>query len=160
MDLPKIKKGIYAELPSITETVKQGAIVKAAGLRPSFISDKLNHTNDGRGYAAKFSLSDVQKVNEGLWKLGEQLVNLQIGFSEDHNTMRLIVKEALNALFLKVFLIRVLKMEEYAVRSLMYRVEVKRQRGRFTPEMVEKLTLAAREVGVRLLSTELYLDEG
>lgn len=62
----KIKKGVYSELPKLVKLVKKSAIEKEMGVSNGWFSMRLNHSRSGN-HIYKFTLSDMDKLNQGIW---------------------------------------------------------------------------------------------
>lgn len=162
MEIPKIKKGIYAHLPEVMNTVKLTSIAREMGVTQVWLSIRLNRLlckTRNTYYTRRFRPADVEPVNQGIWRLGEKLLQVQLPYNPDRTAMAIAVKQALGDLFAIKFVATRLGLTECQARMRMLSSPNSTGRPSFTPEEVESLVMGVREVGLQLLSTEFYLDE-
>lgn len=159
MELEKIKKGVYAELPRLLEVVKAGAIEKEMNEFSGWISLRLRRLKNGPNSFRAFRDNDVEKLNQGIWQLGEKLMNTTIVWNPDRKECVANVKQGLKSVFIKEIARRKLGITKSQMDMYMSVGGRGYRRSLLSEEQVESLTMGVREVGLQLLSTEFYLDE-
>lgn len=155
----KIQKGVYAELPKLLEYVKAGAIEKEMGVSSGWISMRLNRTQNGKYSVRKFNAADMAKLNSAIWKLAEKLMVVNVPYSPDRATCSAYVKISLKDVFVSVLAENKLG---WTKTELAYRTSTgasMKYRPQFTEEDLEKLTIGVRELAVRMMSYEYFLDQ-
>lgn len=160
MEEKRIKLGIYAELPKILEIVKGCAIEREIGMKKSGISTKLTHASCGPYTKARITEADVPKLNSAIWSLGRKLSTLTVEYSYDRNILIPRIKEAFSALFILKLAVQTLGITTAVAGKRMSLGASYANLPTFTEDEVVRLTFAARQIAMRLLSTEFYLDEG
>ena len=100
-DIPnlKIKKGVYAELPKLCKLVRTGAIEKEIGVRSGWLSMRLNHSMAGKRIY-RFSSSDIDKLNHGIWQLAQKLSMITFSYIEDRTEFVEGIKDALKPFYI------------------------------------------------------------
>lgn len=159
MEIEKIRKGVYAELPKLLEVVKIGAIAREAGVSHGWVSGRLHRAPNGPYCIRKFREGDMEKINRGLWALGEKLMAVNIPWSADRKECVTTLKETLKDVFVSELISRKLGITLVRVSMYMTMSEGKTRRPQFSEEEIQQIMMGVREIGLRLVSTELYLDE-
>lgn len=158
MEIPKIKKEIYAHLPEVLRLVKAGALEREMGVRNPYISSRLNRNQNGPYSIRSFKPSDVELLNRGMWSLGQKLLQVELTYTGERDTDVPHLKQQLQDLFIKALIQDALGISEIAVRMRMLTGANGKYRKSFTAADYERLTLAVRQVGITLLSTEFYVE--
>lgn len=159
MKLERIKQGVYAELPRLLELLKAGTIEKEIGVCNGWISCRLHHAPIRQTSVCKFREEDIRILNEGIWRIAERLMTINIVYSDDRNECSRRIKEALKPLFamnIAVSALGLLK-SDVSIRFSTGASCVKRQR--FSEEHVQKLVLFVRQLAMCMMSIEFYIDE-
>ena len=154
----KIKKEVYAELPKLAKLVKKGAIEKEMGVNSGWLSTRLNRSPNGSS-VRKFTPSDIDRLNQGIWQLAQKLSKITFTYCEDRTEYVQGIKEALKAFFIAELCLQKLGLEALAVQNRMSTGVIAMYRPRFTQSELERLSLGIRELAVQMLSVEYYLDE-
>lgn len=158
MEIPKIKKEIYAHLPEVLRLVKAGALEREMGVRNPYISSRLNRNQNGPYSIRSFKPTDVELLNRGMWSLGQKLLQVELTYTGERDTDVPHLKQQLQDIF-------ILKLSEetfgYSNNATSVRLLTGKSAARrphFTAADYERLTLAVRQVGITLLSTEFYVE--
>lgn len=159
MEIEKIRKGVYAELPKLLEVVKAGAIEKEMGVTNGWISGRLNHAKNGPYSVRSFRGDDIDKLNRGVWALGEKLMRANIAWSADRKECVTNVKSGLKQLFIKEIAKRKLNITKVQMDMYMSLGARSRRNSLLSEEQVQRLVMGVREVGLLMVSTEYYMDE-
>lgn len=159
MEVVRFKKGVYAELPKLLETVKAGAIEKEIGVCSGWVSSRLNRAQNGKYSIRKFNEADVEKLNQGIWSLAQKLIAINIPYSDDRAECVKQVKESLKTLFINSLAKEKLGWEKFDLSSRMFTGATAKYRPQFTESDIEQLSIGARELAMRMLSIEYVLDE-
>lgn len=159
MNNEKVKLGIYQHIPELLKTIKASAVCAEVGMTIQLFNNKLHHTTNGKYSVRKFSQSDVDLINKGVWALAEKLSVVSIEYSEDRQEVIDQIKAKLSGVFLKSVAMHKMGWSETKFKSCMVRTSSKGQYMTFTKEDVQQLTLSVREIAMRMLSVEYYLDQ-
>lgn len=158
--MEKFKKEVYEELPKLLEVVKAGAIEKEMGVSSGWISMRLNKHQNGKYSIRQFNISDIEKLNKGVWQLASKLSNINIPYSEDRTTCIKNLKESLKPLFIFKLAEDKMKWTDYEFKIRMMASQHAKYRPQLTEDDLQQLSIGAREVAMRMLSIEYFLKEG
>lgn len=159
MKVVRFKKEVYSELPKLLEVVKAGAIEKEMGVVSGWVSLRLNRVQNGKYSTRRFTQSDVEKLNNGMWALAEKLATVIVPYSSDRLEGVKFLKKSLKSLFINKLAKEKLGWEQFDLSSRMLTGASARYRPQFTESDIEQLTIGAREVATRMLSIEYILGE-
>lgn len=158
MEIPKIKKEIYAHLPEVLRLVKAGALEREMGVRNPYISSRLNRNQNGPYSKRSFKPADVELLNRGMWSLGHKLLQMELTYIGDYPQCIKHLKDTLKDLFLQQLIQDACGLTKTDVHMRMLTGAASKGRRRLTADDYERITLAARQVGITLLSTEFYVE--
>lgn len=157
--MEKFKKEVYEELPKLLEVVKAGAIEKEMGVSSGWISMRLNKHQNGKYSIRQFNMSDIEKLNKGMWQLAKKISNINIPYSEDRTTCIKNLKASLKSLFIFKLAEDKMKWTEYEFKIRMMASQHAKYRPQLTEDDLQQLSIGAREVAMRMLSIEYILKE-
>lgn len=152
----RIKIEVYQGLPIIQDMIKDLAITREMGESVSWLG-KRQAKNKSRNFQFVFTESDVQKLNEALWRIGERLSFTRIEFSEVRQEVIDQIKEKLSDVFLPYIYLNKMKEKKHWWNFRMANEHAKGQKCSFKPEDILKINLAIAEIAARLLSVELVV---
>lgn len=159
MEMERFKKGVYAELPKLLEVVKAGAIEKEMGVCSGWISARLRCISNGANSFRTFRGNDIDKLNQGIWSLGEKLMQTNIVWSPERTECVINVKNGLKNLFIIELAKRRLNLSKSQL-SMYTTLGLKSKRYFVFSELqIQQLIMEAREIGLTMLSTEYYMDK-
>lgn len=155
----KIKMEVYASLPELLEFVKSTAICAEFGSHSSWLHGRLNKVKNGAYSTRRFASGDMVKLNGAIASLAHKLAEVDITYNEDRQLVIDQIKERLSAVFLKQIAVRKMGWTESKFKSCMVNSNSKGRYMTFTKADIQQLVLAVREVAVRMLSVEYYIEE-
>lgn len=153
----RIKIEVYQGLPIIQEMIKDLAITREMGESVSWLSSR-QKKRMSRNFQFVFTESDVQKLNEALWRIGERLKMLRLEYREVRQENIDQIKEKLSEIYLPYVYLEKMGMKDYWWNARMVRSDAKGTKASFKPEDVLKINLAIAEIAARLLSIELVVE--
>lgn len=159
MNNEKVKLGIYQHIPELLKTVKASAICAEAGMTIQLFNNKLHHTANSKYSVRKFSQSDVELINNGIWALAEKLSVVSIEYSENRQGVIDQIKNRLSGIFLKSVAVNKMGWTETKFKSCMVKTSSKGRYMTFTEADIQQLILSVREIAMRMLSIEYYLAQ-
>lgn len=157
--MEKFKKGVYAELPKLLEVVKAGAIEKEMGVCSGWISARLRCSHNGPNSIRTFRGNDIDKLNQGIWSLGEKLMQTNIVWSSERTECSKNVKEGLKRLFINKITKKRLNFTKAQTSMYMALGARNKYNSVFSESQIQQLIMEAREIGLMMLSTEYYMDK-
>ena len=158
MESNRIKLEVYAHLPELTEYVKSTAICREIGVTPAWLNGKLHRNVNTKYSIRKFSEDDVRRLNEGVWSVASRLMDTTIDYSEDRQLVIDQIKGKYACLFLKSIAVKKMGWTESKFKSCMVNSSANGNFMKFSKQDVQQFVLAVREVAVRMLSVEYYVE--
>lgn len=155
---PRFKLNIYTGMGELGKIVKRSAIVSRIGKVNSWFSQRLTHT-EIRGFIYSFSPEDVALVNQALWQIGEELLNVHIEYVANHDEMAEKVKSALKDVFIKYMVEQEMKLPHQWMKDRLASRPSGTYGSDFKPVDILALNFAIRKVGAFLLSVELTVPD-
>lgn len=159
MEMERFKKGVYADLPKLLEVVKAGAIEKEIGVCSGWISARLRCAPNGPNSIRTFRGNDIDKLNQGIWSLGEKLMQTNIVWSSERTECAKNVKEGLKRLFINKITKKRLNFTKGQTCMYMALGARNKYNSVFSESQIQQLIMEAREIGLSMLSTEYYMDK-
>lgn len=154
----RFKLNIYTAMGELGKIVKSTAVVSRIGKSSSWFSKRLTHVEE-RGFVHSFSASDVALVNQALWQIGEELLNVHMEYVANHDEMAEKVKSATKDLFVKYITAEEMKLPVQWIRDRLTARPAGKYGSDFKPVDILALNFAIRKVGALLLSVELTVPE-
>lgn len=156
----RFKLNIYTGMTELGKIVKSSAIVSRIGKSSTWFSQRLTRA-EARGFTYSFSPEDVALVNQALWQIGEELMNVHIEYVANHDEMAEKVKSALKDVFIKYVVEQEMRLPHQWVKDRLASRPSGTYSSDFKPVDILALNFAIRKVGALLLSVELAVpDEG
>lgn len=156
--MERIKIEVYQGLPIIQEMIKDLAITKEMGESCNWICCRQKRQMS-RNFQFTFTASDVEKLNQAIWRIGERLQHTRIEYSEVRQEVIDQIKQKLSDVFLPFIYLTKMQVKKFWWNRCMANDHAKGQKASFKPEDVLKINLAVAEIAARLLSIELVKEE-
>lgn len=156
--MERIKIEVYQGLPIIQEMIKDLAITKEMGVIHSWIYCR-QKKQVIRNFQCHFNESDIEKLNQAIWRIGERLQHTRIEYSEARQEVIDQIKQKLSDVFLPFIYLTKMQVKKFWWNYRMANDHSKGQKASFKPEDVLKINLAVAEIAARLLSIELVKEE-
>lgn len=154
----RFKVNIYTGMKELGKIVKSSAIVSRIGRVNSWFSQRLTRS-EARGFVYSFSPEDVALVNQALWQIGEELLNVHIEYVANHDEMAEKVKSVLKDVFIKYVVEQEMKLPHQWIKDRLTTRPAGTYGSDFKPVDILALNFAIRKVGALLLSVELTVPE-
>lgn len=155
---PRFKLDIYTGMGELGKIVKSSAIVSRIGRVNSWFSQRLTHAKM-RKSTYSFSAEDVALVNQALWQIGEELLNVHIEYVANHDEMAEKVKSALKDIFIKYMVEQEMKLPHQWMKDRLASRPSGTYGSDFKPVDILALNFAIRKVGALLLSVKLTVPD-
>lgn len=154
----RFKLDIYTGMGELGKIVKSGAIVSRIGKSNSWFSKRLTHVKL-RNFTYSFSAEDVAIINQALWQIGEELMNVHIEYVSNHDEMAEKIKSATKDVFIKYIVVEEMKLSTTWVKDRLTSRPEGAYGTDFKPVDILALNFAIRKVGALLLSVELTVPD-
>ena len=155
----RIKMEVYASLPELLEYVKATAICAEFGSHATWITSRLNKIKNGPYSVRKFTPADMPKLNEAIWSLANKLAVIDITYSDERQEVIEQVREKMSPVFINNIAARKMGWTGTKFRCCMVNSNSKGRYMTFTQADIQQLVLAVREIAMRMLSVEYYVEE-
>lgn len=156
--MERIKIEVYQGLPIIQEMIKDLAITKEMGESCNWICCRQKRQMS-RNFQFTFTASDVEKLNQAIWRIGERLQHTRIEYIEVRQEVIDQIKQKLSDVFLSFVCLNKMKVRQTWWNNRMKNTDSKGTKASFNSEDVLKINLAVAEIAARLLSIELVKEE-
>lgn len=152
----KLQVNVYKGLPMVLEKVKSVALSAVIGKSNAWLNLKLNH-NEVKGREQEFYPQDLPLLNDGLVRLGDEILNSLVVYSGNREQVVEQMKTLAKMICMPYIYGEVLKKPRiwYANRTCKRSSEGKA--SSFSEDDVLRINMAAMQIANELKSIELVL---
>lgn len=155
----KIKQEVYTHLPELLKYVKSKAVAAEMGKHVQWLVSRVNRQKNGKYSIRQFRPEDMELLNKAIERMANRLLAVTINYSDVRQEVVDEIRSKLNELFIKPFIVSRTGWSEAKVRVCLANSASKGHHLAFTASDVQQITLAVRELAMRMLSVEYYLEQ-
>lgn len=155
----KIRQEVYTHLPELLKFVKSKAVAAEMGKSIQWFTSRVNRQKNGKYSIRQFRPEDMELLNKAIERIANRLLNTTINYSDNRQEVIDEIRAKLNVLFFKSIVVNKMGWTDSKLRVTMANSTTKGHILTFTASDVQQITLAVREIAMRMLSIEYYLDQ-
>lgn len=155
----KIRQEVYQYLPELLKYVKSKAVAAEMGKSEQWFTSRINRQKNGKYSIRQFRPEDMELLNKAIGRIANRLLTVTINYSDDRQEVIDEIRSKLNELFIKSIVVYKMGWTDSKLRVTMANSTNKGHILSFTASDVQQITLAVREIAMRMLSVEYYLDQ-
>ena len=159
MGSEKIRQEVYQHLPELLKYVKSKAVASEMGKSEQWFTSRINRQKNGKYSIRQFHPEDMEPLNNAIGRIANRLLAVTINYSECRQDVIDEIRVKLNELFIKPLAVNKMGWSPAKIRVCMANSESKGNHLTFTVSDVQQITLAVREIAMRMLSIEYYLEQ-
>lgn len=155
----KIKQEVYTHLPELLKYVKSKAVAAEMGKHVQWLVSRINRQKNGKYSIRQFRPEDMEPLNQAIERIANRLLAVTINYKDDRQEVIDEIRSKLNELFIKSVIVYKMGWTDTKAKSCMVNSSSKGHHLTFTASDVQQITLSVREIAMRMLSIEYYLDQ-
>ena len=155
----KIRQEVYQNLPELLKYVKSKAVASEMGKSIQWFTSRVNRQKNGKYSIRQFHAEDMELINKAIERIANRMLSVTINYSDDRQEVIDEIRSKLNELFINPFIVSKMGWSAAKVRVCMANSSSKGHYLTFTASDIQQITLAVREMAMRMLSVEYYLEQ-
>lgn len=155
----KIRQEVYKNLPELLQYVKSKAVAAEMGKSEQWFTSRINRQKNGKYSIRQFHPEDMEPLNQAIGRIANRLLAVTINYSECRQDVIDEIRVKLNELFIKSIVVYKMGWTDSKLRVTMANSTNKGHILSFTAADVQQITIAVREIAMRMLSVEYYLEQ-
>lgn len=155
----KIRQEVYQYLPELLKYVKSKAVAAEMGKSIQWLTSRINRQKNGKYSIRQFRPEDMELLNKAIERIANRLLAVTINYSDDRQEVIDEIRSKLNELFIKSIVVDKMGWTDSKLRVTMSNSTSKGHILSFTASDVQQITLSVREIAMRMLSVEYYLEQ-
>lgn len=154
----KIRQEVYQHLPELLKYVKSKAVAAEMGKPEHWFTPRVNRQKNGKYSVRQFRPEDMELLNKAIENIANRLLTVTINYSDNRQEVVDEIRSKFKELFIKSIIVYKMGWSDGKCKSCMCNSTNKGHYLTLTASDVQQITLAVREIAMRMLSVEYYLE--